>query len=114
MNKRTKIAQQLMLEIYSYTKAREVNNHEKCIHHLGRAHILSQNSWFRHFYIHFLMFEYSWRRKDYKEVRGQILRMIVTIPGHMLKKVPKGNTGWSSIGLNQVLPIPTDLESILK
>jgi len=60
------------------------------------------------------MLEYAWKRRDLIEVRGQVLRLVVTIPGHILKKVPKGNTGWSTVGLNQVLPIPSDLQNILK
>jgi hypothetical protein len=39
---------------------------------------------------------------------------LITIPGHILRKVPIGNTGWSDIGLVQTMPIPEDLDKKLK
>lgn len=100
----------LFNELRLYTEARAINNHEECLKHLGRAHILSQSHWFRHLYIHFLMFEYAWKRKDLKELMGQSLRVIITIPGHMIGKVPKGNIGWSTMGLLETSQIPNDLK----
>lgn len=109
---RRQIATTLVKELSSYTQARAKGQHDKCVYHLGRAHILSQHRWFHHFYVHFLMFEYSWRRKDWSEVRGQLLRMIATIPGHIFRKLPLGNTGWSNIGLMQKLPLPEEFKRL--
>lgn len=83
-------------------------------YHLGRVHILSQSSVGRHLKVHYLMFLYACFIFDKKEIFGQILRLIVTVPGHMLGKVPKGNTGWSSVGLTQTLPLPEDLKPFIK
>jgi hypothetical protein len=102
----------LLNELKLYTEARAINDHNSCFKHLGRAHIISQLRWFHHFYVHFLMFEYAWRRKDYKEVRGQFLRLVVTIPGHFFKKLPTGNIGWSTIGLRETKPVPEDLKRL--
>ena len=46
---------------------------------------MSQYKWYNHFYIHFLIFEYSLKRKDWKEVFGQIKRILATIPGVLYK-----------------------------
>jgi hypothetical protein len=80
-------------------------------YHLGRAHVLSQNNPRKHLWIHWLMFKAAFRYKDAHEIRGQILRLIVTLPGHILGRVPKGNIGWSSVGLMEVMPIDKDLIS---
>lgn len=112
-NKRSLRSVRLMHELTLYTEARNSKNHERCLEYLGRAHIISQLRWF-HFYIHFLMLEYSYERKDFKEALSQLLRMLLTVPGHLLNRIPKGNTGWSSIGLNQELPLPEDLKKYLE
>lgn len=112
MKNRSVIAQLLVKELTLYTQARASKNHEQCVYHLGRAHILSQYKWFHHFYVHFLMFEYSWSRSDWKEICPQIIRMAATIPGHMFKKLPKGNTGWSSVGLTQEIALPEDFKKL--
>ena len=97
-------------EIIQYEKALHAENHELCFYFLGRAHILSQRSAILHIKVHWLMLLYAFKRSDYKEALGQILRMIVTIPGHVLGKVPHGNIGWSTVKLTQPMPLPEDLK----
>ena len=112
MKNRGAIAKLLVKELTLYTAVRGKGNHEQCVYHLGRAHILSQYKWFHHFYVHFLMFEYSRSKKDRKETWAQVIRMAATIPGHMFKKLPKGNTGWSNVGLTQELPLPKEFSNL--
>ena len=49
-----------------------------------------------------------------KKIFCCFLCLLITIPGHILRKVPIGNTGWSDIGLVQTMPIPEDLDKKLK
>lgn len=84
------------------------------VYHLGRVHILAQNSITRHMATHFMMFLYALMKFDAKEVCGQLLRLIVTIPGHIIGRVPQGNIGWASVGLTEVMPIPEDLKDVVK
>src|SRR5690554_501889 len=81
--------------------------------HLGRAHILSQKRPFTHVYIHILMLFFSLRQQEPKEILGQLLRVFVTIPGHLLGRVPKGNIGWASVGLTEEMEVPADLKALL-
>ena len=113
MKNRRLLATQLMKELTLYTEARAKNQHDLCLKYLGRAHIISQYKWFNHFYIHFLMLEYAWSRKDGKEIYGQIIRGLATVPGHLFGKLPRGNTGWSSVPLTKELPVPSDLKHLL-
>ena len=100
-------------ELNMFFIAYKKKNHELCFSHLGRAHIISQASPFNHLKVHFIMLFYALNRFDSKEILGQFLRIIVTLPGHLLGKVPKGNIGWSTVSLTQEMPIPEDLKEVI-
>lgn len=110
MKIRTK--EQFDVEIASFKKALGELNDQKCIFHLGRAHIISQSSTMTHLYVHLLMLNFALKKLNGKEVAGQILRLLVTIPGHLIGKVPQGNIGWSTVGLTEQMPIPDDLKDL--
>lgn len=112
MNKKEIIREKMKKEVAAYKEARISLNHELSLLHLGRAHILSQFDWKEHIYIHVLMLVYAWKKKDLKELSGQLLRLVVTIPGHMIGRIPWGNTGWSTVPLTKKLPIPEDLKNL--
>lgn len=83
-------------------------------HHLGRAHIISQSFPSLHLYTHFLMLVHALKSRDPRETIGQLLRIAVTLPGHVFGKVPQGNIGWSTVGLTEQMPIPPDLQQRLQ
>ena len=89
-------------------------DHKMVVHHLGRVHILAQNSVVRHMATHFIMFLYALAKCDFKEVMGQSLRLVMTIPAHMIGKLPQGNIGWASVGMTKVMPIPEDLKDVMR
>ncbi len=97
-------------ELDLYHLAYSLRDLEKARTHLGRAHILSQASAIQHLRIHCLMLLYALKTHDLKEVFGQIIRLLVTIPGHILGKVPQGNIGWSTVGLTEKMEVPEDLK----
>lgn len=99
----------LQKELTLYYQAFSRKDLEKSRYHLGRAHILSQSSALTHLKIHFMMLSFALRTLDSTEVLGQIIRVLVTIPGHILGKVPQGNIGWSTVGLTEVMDLPEDL-----
>lgn len=99
-------------EIKLYKLARARDDHKLSYLHLGRAHIISQIHAGYHFYVHLLMLAYAIHRVDMKEILGQIIRILVTIPGHVTGRVPLGNIGWSSVSLTKEEPIPEDLNRL--
>ena len=107
------IKEHFLKEISEFQIYKANRNHQKCVEHLGRAHVLSQSSMLSHFYVHWLMLGYALRNKDTPEVRGQMIRLLVILPGHLIGRVPKGNIGWSSVGLTQEMPIPDDFKHLL-
>ena len=82
-------------------------------HHLERAHILGQNHVITHVQSHWWMFRLGLARRNSSEVFGQILRMILAVPGSLLKLAPFGNTGGTNVGLFQKMQPPEDLREFL-
>lgn len=79
--------------------------------HLERAHILGQRYFITHLRTHFRMLRIARRRKDGKETRGQILRIMAVVPGYIFGWVPKGNTGGANVSAIRPMHPPEDLAS---
>lgn len=109
---KTELYKQFNKELQNFQQANRLKNHEQCFHYLSRAHILSQKSVKLHLKTHLIMFKYALARNDMKEIGGQIIRLLVTIPGHFFGKVPVGNIGWATVRLTEKMSIPEDLKSI--
>jgi hypothetical protein len=81
--------------------------------HLERAHVLSQPMAVRHVRTHVAMLRVAIRRRDRREILGQLLRVAVAGPGSLTGRYPVGNTGGADVSARLVMPIPDDLKSIL-
>lgn len=80
--------------------------------HLERAHILGQRNTWAHTRAHLAMFVIGWRRRDPRELLGQLLR----IPAALTKSliwVPVGNTGGANVSAIKPMPVPADLKHYL-
>ncbi|NMO19453.1 DUF3703 domain-containing protein [Pyxidicoccus fallax] len=81
--------------------------------HLERAHVLSQAYAGPHVRVHCRMFAFGWRRRDARELMGQLARILVAGPGSWLGRAPLGNTGGANVGILTPMPIPEDLRALL-
>lgn len=81
--------------------------------HLERAHILSQAFAWPHTRVHMRMLAFGWRRRDLREVLGQIARIIGGGPASLLGRAPRGNTGGARVGIMTPMAIPDDLAAML-
>ncbi|MEO1475390.1 MAG: DUF3703 domain-containing protein [Pseudomonadota bacterium] len=81
---------------------------------LERAHILGQRYFITHIITHWWMLKVGIRKTDWREIRGQILRIIAVIPGYLFGWVPNGNTGGADVSALKPMPIPDDLATPLK
>jgi hypothetical protein len=81
---------------------------------LERAHILSQAHAWPHVRVHWAMFMFAWRRRDLHEWAGQVPRLLVAAPGSWLGRAPRGNTGGANVGIFKPMPIPEDLQALLR
>ena len=87
---------------------------QKAWRHLERAHILGQPYPYQHSEVHWLMLGFGSKINDWKEIRGQILRLFVGGVKSFVGKVPVGNTGGANVPPLRPMEIPDDLQQIIK
>jgi len=81
--------------------------------HLERAHVLSQPHAWWHLRVHGRMFAFAWRRRDVRELLGQLPRLLLAAPGSWAGRAPRGNTGGAGVGIFTPMEIPADLAALL-
>jgi hypothetical protein len=82
--------------------------------HLERAHIIGQAYPLQHSQVHWIMLKFGFKIKNYKEVMGQIPRLLVGGVKSFVGKIPVGNTGGANVPPLRPMEIPSDLKQILK
>jgi hypothetical protein len=53
------------------------------------------------------------RRRDGREVAGQLLRLVLAVPGSLTGRYPAGNTGGADVSAFRPMPVPDDLRTLL-
>lgn len=106
-----------MFEVYEEELSRArvalaTGNVEVCFGHLERAHVLSQRMTGRHIHVHWLMLVAGWRRGDWREVVGQVPRMLASLLFSRLW-VPRGNSGRARVSAFAPMPVPADLQYLV-
>jgi hypothetical protein len=94
-------------------RARADGNPFRELHHLERAHILSQPFAGIHIRTHVAMLGYGIRRRDRRQITGQLVRLLVAGPGSATRRYPLGNTGGADVSAVEPMDIPTDLQVLL-
>jgi hypothetical protein len=81
--------------------------------HYERAHVLGQ--WYvrTHTLAHLGMLRVAIRRRDLREIAGQLLRIPGGMLGSALGRVPRGNTGGANVSAFREMAIPPDVRSLL-
>ena len=82
-------------------------------HHLERAHVLGQAITYEHTRIHWRMLKLGWKKKDWREIFGQLLRIVGASTKTPFGIYPAGNTGGSDVWFFKRMPIAADLQEIL-
>jgi len=82
-------------------------------HHLERAHIFSQPYPIAHTAVHWKMLLFGLRKKNGKEVIGQVSRLLLGGIISFIGKAPTGNTGGANVPPFKKMAIPADLQSII-
>lgn len=86
------------------------DNFEVAWKHLEDAHIFSQPDARMHIYVHCVMLTLALKSKNYIEVIGQLLRILLAGPSSVFKKYPIGNNGRSNVGLFESSLLPKRIE----
>ncbi len=84
---------------------------DACFAHLERAHVLAQRSTGKHTYVHWLMLVAGQRQRDYREVVGQVPRILASLLFSKLW-VPQGNTGRARVSALRPMSVPEDLRHL--
>jgi hypothetical protein len=92
--------------------AAAASEHRVRMHHLSRAHILSQRFTWPHVRVHVLMLRAGIEAGDAREVLGQISRAVAAA---LLSRiwVPIGNTGLANVSAVRPMPVPDDLRALI-
>lgn len=87
-------------------------DHGVCFAHLERAHVLAQRRTLRHTYVHWLMLRAGLSQSDYREVVGQVPRMIASVLFSRIW-IPIGNTGRARVSAFKPMQVPEDLHGLV-
>lgn len=79
-----------------------------------RAHVLGQRFVGPHLRTHVGMLRVGWRRRDVREIIGQLLRIPGGVIGSAIGRVPIGNTGGANVPALRPMDIPPDLRALLE
>ena len=108
------IATYVLQEIMLAKTAQGVGEWSQAFTHLERAHVLGQASTKWHVYVHSLMLIWSLRRRDWRELLGQIFRIIGAALTTAIGLIPSGNTGGANVSPFQSMPIANDLAILIE
>lgn len=101
------------VELAAYDTKMGQSDLQMAWYHLERAHILGQPWAVEHMEVHWIMLRFGFKIKSWKEIKGQILRLIFGVVKSFVGKIPTGNTGGANVPPLQVMDIPEDLKQIL-
>lgn len=92
------------------TASLHAGDYDVAFRHFERAHILGQRMTTLHIRSHLAMLRVGSRRRDRREIVGQLCRIIAAALFSRLW-VPTGNTGGANVSAFKSMPIPGDLRS---
>jgi hypothetical protein len=102
------------IELKLYQKEFQSGNLSVAWRHLERAHILSQPWTVEHTQVHWLMLNFGIKIKNWREVLGQIPRLLVGGVKSFVGIIPVGNTGGSNVPPLKHMEIPEDIREMMR
>lgn len=101
-------------EYAAYRQARADGDIADGWRHLERAHIVAQPLLLEHLRSHWLMLQLAMRERDLAESAGQVLRLLLAVPGNMSERLPTGNSGRAGVSALRSMPVTKDLERFVQ
>lgn len=109
-----KLKKYIDAEVAAAERSVEENDLDAAFRHLERAHVLGQAITYEHTRVHFLMLKIGWRRRDLREIFGQLFRLVGASTKTPFGIYPTGNTGGANVSPFKPMPVPEDLKAILR
>lgn len=100
-------------EVERADEALRRDDFEAAFRHLERGHVLAQRMTGRHTFIHWRMLVAGLRGGDVREVVGQVPRIVASILFSRLW-VPRGNSGRARVSAFKPMPVPDDLQHLVR
>ena len=82
--------------------------------HLERAHVLGQAITLEHTRVHWLMLKLGWKKRDWREIFGQLFRIVGASTKTPFGIYPTGNTGGANVSPFKSMPIADDLQELIR
>ena len=101
-------------EYAAYRAAIDVGELGHAWRHLERAHIVAQPLLIAHLRSHWTMLGQAMREGHLAETAGQLLRLLLVIPGNLTRRLPSGNSGRARVSAFQPMPVSADLERFVQ
>jgi hypothetical protein len=96
-----------------YYHAIAQGDRNKAFSMLEDAHVIGQQSTYFHCLVHYKMLQHGLRYRDFKEVFGQVFRLVGAFTKTAIGLVPIGNTGGANMSPFKRLPVSKDNQAIL-
>ena len=95
---------------------RRLDHHDvaQAWHLLEAMHVLGQTRLLPHARSHWAMLGLAWRTRDSAELSGQFLRLLLVPLGHLLGRLPLGNTGRANISAFQSMTVTPKLWATIR
>ena len=80
---------------------------------LMAAHIVGQHYFALHWRNHTAMLRFAFRMRDYPEVTGQLLRLLLVPLGHLIGKLPTGNIGRATVSAFKRMELDPPMQQLI-
>lgn len=101
-------------ELEAAQRSEDAGDPASAFRHLERAHVLGQASTAQHVRVHWRMLLWGLRHRSARECAGQVVRIVGAATKTFAGMVPAGNTGGSNISALKTLPVPADLQALIR
>ena len=81
---------------------------------LMAAHIVGQTQFGLHLRSHALMLQYAIQIRAWTEAVGQLLRLALVPVGHLVGRLPIGNSGRATVSAFQPMSVSPDLQRMIR
>lgn len=81
--------------------------------YLEAAHVVGQMRWKPHLTVHSRMLVLACRERNVFEVMGQAFRLGLVPLGHLLQRLPRGNTGRSHVSAFRPMAVRAELLTLI-
>ncbi|AEP31702.1 hypothetical protein GNIT_3608 [Glaciecola nitratireducens FR1064] len=96
-----------------YELALAQGEHKKAFSMLEDAHVIGQRSTYFHCLVHYKMLRHGLRYRDFREVFGQVVRLVGAFTKTAIGLVPIGNTGGANVSPFKRLPVSKANQEVL-